>query len=167
MAPLFRDDRINAGWPAYKDTLETVGVKFDAHVYPGTQHGFHNDTTPRYDEAAAKLAWQRTVAFFNEHLKNYVDTSGKPWKARTTGSTQIRLTPETIRAFERADAIKQTFFSFGGTVPSVGFNMVPLDMSANIGRFVLNLEGSEISWEHGPQVSSFMQWPGPNRTHRR
>ena len=63
------DDRINAGWQAYKDTLETVGVKFEAHVYPGTQHGFHNDTTPRFDEAAAKLAWSRTLALFNRTLR--------------------------------------------------------------------------------------------------
>jgi carboxymethylenebutenolidase len=63
------DDRINAGWPAYKDTLETVGVKFEAHVYPGTQHGFHNDTTPRFDEANAKLAWSRTLALFNRTLR--------------------------------------------------------------------------------------------------
>lgn len=63
------DERINAGWPAYKDTLETVGVKFEAHVYPGTQHGFHNDTTPRFDEANAKLAWSRTLALFNRTLR--------------------------------------------------------------------------------------------------
>jgi len=63
------DERINAGWQAYKDTLETAGVKFEAHVYPGTQHGFHNDTTPRYDEAAARLAWSRTLALFNRSLR--------------------------------------------------------------------------------------------------
>lgn len=63
------DERINAGWPAYRDTLETAGVKFEAHVYPGTQHGFHNDTTPRYDEAAARLAWTRTLALFNRTLR--------------------------------------------------------------------------------------------------
>ena len=63
------DERINAGWPAYESALKANGVKYQAHFYPGTQHGFHNDTTPRYDEAAAKLAWSRTVAFFKEHLK--------------------------------------------------------------------------------------------------
>ncbi|GAB4042898.1 MAG: YghX family hydrolase [Rubrivivax sp.] len=63
------DPRINEGWPAYKDTLEVVGVKFTAQVYPGTQHGFHNDTTPRYDERAAKDAWSRTLALFNRTLK--------------------------------------------------------------------------------------------------
>ena len=62
------DDRINAGWPAFEAALKAHGVRYQMYSYPGTQHGFHNDTTPRYDEAAAKLAWSRTVAFFNEHM---------------------------------------------------------------------------------------------------
>jgi carboxymethylenebutenolidase len=64
------DDRINAGWPKYEAALKTAGVQYQAYIYPGVQHGFNNDTTPRYDEAAAKLAWQRTVAFFNQHLRS-------------------------------------------------------------------------------------------------
>lgn len=63
------DERINAGWPAYEAALQAAGVSYEAHIYPGVQHGFNNDTTPRYDEAAAKLAWDRTVAFFKQHLK--------------------------------------------------------------------------------------------------
>ena len=63
------DDRINAGWPAYEAALKVNGVKYQMFMYPGTNHGFHNDTTPRYDEAAAKLAWSRTLAFFNENLR--------------------------------------------------------------------------------------------------
>jgi carboxymethylenebutenolidase len=63
------DERINAGWPGYETALKANGVKYQAHFYPGTQHGFHNDTTPRYDEAAAKLAWSRTLDFFKQHLK--------------------------------------------------------------------------------------------------
>ena len=63
------DDRINAGWPAYEAALKAAGVKYEAFTYPGTQHGFNNDTTPRYDEAAAKLAWSRTLEFFNKHLR--------------------------------------------------------------------------------------------------
>ena len=63
------DERVNAGWPAYEAALKAAGVRYEAHIYPGVQHGFNNDTTPRYDEAAAKLAWQRTVAFFNQHLR--------------------------------------------------------------------------------------------------
>ncbi|MET1113669.1 MAG: dienelactone hydrolase family protein [Comamonas sp.] len=62
------DERINAAWPAYEAALRAAGVKYEVHHYPGTQHGFHNDTTPRYDAAAAKLAWERTVAFFKAKL---------------------------------------------------------------------------------------------------
>ena len=63
------DDRINAGWKPWEAVLKANGVRYEMHVYMGTQHGFHNDTTPRYDEAAAKLAWSRTMAFFNENLR--------------------------------------------------------------------------------------------------
>jgi carboxymethylenebutenolidase len=62
------DERINAGWPAYEAALKAANVRYEAYVYPGVQHGFNNDTTPRYDEAAAKLAWQRTVDFFRKNL---------------------------------------------------------------------------------------------------
>jgi len=62
------DDGVNAGWPAYETALKANNVKYEMYKYPGTQHGFNNDTTPRYDEAAAKLAWQRTVDFFKKHL---------------------------------------------------------------------------------------------------
>jgi carboxymethylenebutenolidase len=63
------DERINKGWPAFEAALKANKVRHEAHFYPGTQHAFHNDTTPRYDEAAAKLAWQRTLDFFNKHLR--------------------------------------------------------------------------------------------------
>jgi carboxymethylenebutenolidase len=63
------DDRINAGWPAFETALKAANVRYTMFKYPGTQHGFNNDTTPRYDEAAAKLAWQRTVDFFNKELR--------------------------------------------------------------------------------------------------
>ncbi|MCR9155904.1 MAG: dienelactone hydrolase family protein [Rhodobacteraceae bacterium] len=62
------DERINEGWPAYEAALQEHGKTYTAHIYPGVNHGFHNDSTPRYDEAAAELAWDRTIAFFNEHL---------------------------------------------------------------------------------------------------
>ncbi len=64
------DERINAGWPAFETALKANGAKYQMYMYPGTNHGFHNDTTPRYDEAAAKLAWSRTLALFNEQLKS-------------------------------------------------------------------------------------------------
>jgi carboxymethylenebutenolidase len=63
------DDRLNAGWPAWETALKANGVKYQMYMYPGTNHGFHNDTTPRYDEPAAKLAWSRTTAFLKENLK--------------------------------------------------------------------------------------------------
>jgi carboxymethylenebutenolidase len=63
------DERINASWPAFEEALKAANVKYERHLYPGTQHGFHNDTTPRYDAAAAKLAWERTLAFFNRNVR--------------------------------------------------------------------------------------------------
>jgi carboxymethylenebutenolidase len=63
------DERVNAAWPPYEAALKEHKVPYEAHVYPGTQHGFNNDTTPRYDEKAAKLAWERTMAHFARHVK--------------------------------------------------------------------------------------------------
>ena len=62
------DERINAAWPAYEAALRAAGATFQAHHYPGTQHGFNNDTTPRYDAASAKIAWEKTIVFFTQHL---------------------------------------------------------------------------------------------------
>ena len=63
------DERISAAWPASEAALKAAGVKYQAYVYPGTQHGFNNDTTPRYHKEAADLAWKRTIEFFNENLR--------------------------------------------------------------------------------------------------
>jgi carboxymethylenebutenolidase len=63
------DERINAGWPAFEAALKANNKTYEMYMYEGANHGFHNDTTPRYDEAAAKLAWERTLAFFNKHVK--------------------------------------------------------------------------------------------------
>ncbi len=63
------DEGVNKGWPAYEEALKANKVRYTAHIYPNTLHGFHNDTTPRYDEAAAKLSWQRTLDFFNKELR--------------------------------------------------------------------------------------------------
>jgi carboxymethylenebutenolidase len=62
------DERINSMWPAFETALKASRVPYEMHMYPGTQHGFHNDSTPRYNEAAAKLAWERTVVFFRKSL---------------------------------------------------------------------------------------------------
>jgi carboxymethylenebutenolidase len=63
------DARVNKGWPDYEAALKANGVTYTAHIYGGANHGFHNDTTPRYDQAAANLAWQRTIDFFNQRLR--------------------------------------------------------------------------------------------------
>jgi carboxymethylenebutenolidase len=63
------DTRINNGWPAYETALKAAGVSYEAHFYPGVNHGFHNDTTPRYDREAAELSWRRTLDFFNAKLR--------------------------------------------------------------------------------------------------
>jgi carboxymethylenebutenolidase len=63
------DERINAAWPTYDAALKAAGMRYTAYQYGGTQHGFNNDTTPRFDAAAAKTAWERTLAFFAQTLK--------------------------------------------------------------------------------------------------
>lgn len=63
------DERVNAGWPDYEAALKEHGKTFTAHIYPGVNHGFHNDSTPRYDEEAAELAWSRTIEFFDANLR--------------------------------------------------------------------------------------------------
>jgi carboxymethylenebutenolidase len=63
------DERINAAWPAYEAALKAAKIQYQAFVYPGTQHGFNNDTTPRYNKEAATLAWQRTIEFLNRQLR--------------------------------------------------------------------------------------------------
>ncbi|MCU0304122.1 MAG: dienelactone hydrolase family protein [Thermoanaerobaculales bacterium] len=69
------DQRVNETWPGYEADLRRAGARFEMHMYPGVQHGFHNDSTPRYDEAAAELAWRRTLDFFRQHLATEVEAS--------------------------------------------------------------------------------------------
>jgi len=64
------DERINAGWPKYEAALKAAGVSYQTYIYSGVQHGFNNDTTPRFDAAAASLAWDRTIGFLNHNLSN-------------------------------------------------------------------------------------------------
>jgi carboxymethylenebutenolidase len=59
---------VNKSWANYEPALKEAGIKYEAYVYPGTGHGFNNDTTPRYDETQAKIAWERTIAHFKKHL---------------------------------------------------------------------------------------------------
>ena len=63
------DPRVDATWPPYEAALKAAGVRYEAFIYPNVQHGFNNDTTPRFDAAAAKLAWGRSIDFFNRVLR--------------------------------------------------------------------------------------------------
>jgi carboxymethylenebutenolidase len=83
------DERINAAWPAYEAALKAAGVAYTAHSYEGTQHGFHNDTTPRFDAAAAKLAWSRTMGFFKAHLVGVASALPVPSKAAAATSEPL------------------------------------------------------------------------------
>ena len=63
------DTRVNASWPGFEEVLKKNGVKYEGFIYPNVDHGFNNDTTPRFDKAAAALAWERTVAFFRKNVR--------------------------------------------------------------------------------------------------
>lgn len=101
--------------------------------------------------------------FFSEYLANYVDMSRSPWQVRASGAVPIEISSEALRQFERANAIKETFFRGGGDTPSVRFEMRPIGMDATISKFSLNLAGKTIAYSFGPQITEYMEWPGPDQ----
>jgi type VI secretion system protein ImpL len=101
--------------------------------------------------------------FFREYLANYVDMSMSPWRVRASGATPISISEQALRQFERANAIKETFFRGGGEIPSVQFELTPLGMDATISQFTLSLAGKSISYSFGPQIPEYMEWPGPDQ----
>jgi type VI secretion system protein ImpL len=104
-----------------------------------------------------------TDTFFREYLANYVDMSRSPWRVRTSGAVPIRISADSLRQFERANAIKETFFRGGGPTPSVRFEMTPLGMDATISQFSLSLADKTIVYSFGPQITEYMEWPGPDQ----
>jgi type VI secretion system protein ImpL len=100
--------------------------------------------------------------FFNEHLRQYVDATDLPWKARVTANLPVQLSAGTLRAFENADVVKRTFFRTGSKAPSVSFDLKPLEMDTRLSRFLLDLEGQVLTYEFGPMDTGLLQWPGPN-----
>ena len=101
--------------------------------------------------------------FFREYLANYVDMSRSPWRVRSSGASPIRISSAALRQFERADRIKETFFRGGGTNPAVRFEMQPIGMDATISKFSLSLAGKTIAYSFGPQITEYMEWPGPDQ----
>ena len=106
----------------------------------------------------------RVDKYFRDYLAQYVDTSSRPWRARASGAAPVQIGAKVLLQFERADAIKNTFFRGGGVIPSVGFDLQPLDMDAAITRFTLNLGGQPVSYAHGPPVRKSLFWPAPSDT---
>jgi type VI secretion system protein ImpL len=100
--------------------------------------------------------------YFREYLAQYVDTSSRPWRARASAAAPVQISADVLLQFERADAIKNTYFRGGGSTPSVAFDLRPLDMDASITRFTLDLDGQLVSYAHGPPPRSALQWPAPN-----
>jgi type VI secretion system protein ImpL len=104
-----------------------------------------------------------TDTFFKDYLANYVDMSRSPWRVRSSGAVPIRISQNALRQFERAHAIRETFFRGGGDTPSVRFEMRPIGMDATISQFSLSLAGKSISYSFGPQITEYMEWPGPDQ----
>ncbi len=100
--------------------------------------------------------------FFEQYLASYVDKSRSPWRARSSGAAPIQISANSLRQFERAAAIQDTFFRGGGAIPSVRFEMRPIGMDANISNFTLDLAGNRIMYSHGPTITEYMDWPGPD-----
>jgi type VI secretion system protein ImpL len=100
-------------------------------------------------------------AFFNSNLRQYVDASTSPWRSRPTGNVPIRLSQSALQAFESADVVKRTFFRPGSMEPSIEFDLRPLEMDTSLGRFLLDVEGAQVTYEFGPLIPTLMRWPGP------
>ncbi len=118
------DRRINAGWPAFENALKESGTSYEAFIYPGVNHGFHNDTTPRYDKAAAELAWQRTIDFFKRNLQ-YLELQQEavsvnhnqrnPLRMRLTNRVVIVTALIAIAALAASDACAEQWTQFRGS----------------------------------------------------
>ena len=99
--------------------------------------------------------------FFKQHLADYVDTSVSPWKIKEKRRESVFISDKALRAFEKADKIRKTFFKPGNSLPMARFSLSPRVMDAGVSRFTLNIEGSELFYEFGPQVKTALAWPGP------
>lgn len=100
--------------------------------------------------------------FFREYLADYVDMSRSPWRVRTSTAVPVRISPEALQQFERADRIRETFFR-AGPMPSVAFELRPIGMDRTIDQFTLDLAGQRVIYRHGPSLSQPMQWPGADQ----
>ncbi|HZF29689.1 MAG TPA: type VI secretion system membrane subunit TssM [Gammaproteobacteria bacterium] len=100
-------------------------------------------------------------AFFKNYLDNYVDKSRRPWQAKPAAADSVSISADALKQFERAAAIRDTFFMAGAQVPSVSFELRPMGMSETITQFTLDLAGQTVTYSHGPVQPQSLQWPGP------
>ncbi len=99
--------------------------------------------------------------FFQKSLVNFVDTSARPWTFRTTGEGKMGTDSGTLGQFQRAAAIRDTFFRSGGKSPGLRLDFKPVEMDASISQFTLDVDGQLVKYSHGPQIPTAVQWPGP------
>lgn len=126
--------------------------------YPFTP-GASADVLPE-DFGALFAPGGKLDAFFQKNLAADVDVSARPWAFKKVDDTQRQTSPAGLADFERADVIRSVFFPKGGKTPSLTLTMKPVEMDATILRFVLDVDGQLISYEHGPQLAMSVQWPG-------
>ncbi|PXF64205.1 type VI secretion system membrane subunit TssM [Kangiella spongicola] len=111
------------------------------------------------DDFSSFFGYQgRMDTFFNQHLKVFVDTSSSPWKLHR----DIGISRSTLRQFENAKKIRETFFAKGSNEPSIKFSLKPTSLSVNVKQFFLEMEGQVLSYRHGPARQYPMRWPGPD-----
>jgi type VI secretion system protein ImpL len=104
--------------------------------------------------------------YFKNHLRPFVDTTKRPWRARSVGETTLGLSSEILRQFQRADLIRKTFFKHGGQQPSLTFSLKPVTLDKRVSRFILDIDGEQFIYRHGPTRGSTTQWPGQRGPHQ-
>jgi type VI secretion system protein ImpL len=99
--------------------------------------------------------------FFQKNLANFVDTTTRPWSFRQLGDARMGTDSGTLSQFQRAAAIRDTFFRSGGRAPGLRLDFKPVEMDATISQFTLDVDGQLVKYSHGPQIPASVQWPGP------
>src|SRR5690606_1494502 len=100
--------------------------------------------------------------YFRKYLQPYVDTSASNWRWQPGGAERLGIGSGVLQTFQRAAAIRDAFFRTGGTQPTVRFELKPVAMDAAISQFILDLDGQQMTYDHGPSRPVAMQWPSPN-----
>ena len=130
--------------------------------YPFVRSGAREDVRQE-DFALLFGSGGKFDTFFNQNLRELVDTATRQWSFRTKDEASMGP-PGTLSQFQRAAAIRETFFAGGGSVPAVRLTFKPLEMDTSITQFILDVDGQLVKYSHGPQIPAQVQWPGPRGT---